>query len=314
MKWIEVRITTTAEASDAVSEMLTQIGAGGVVIQDPNDIRREVSRSDSLDYADENFLDSLGTDVNIMAYFDGETNKENLKKLINEKLSFISEFLDVGKGFSGMCEVNDEDWANAWRKYYKPFRISERIVVKPSWEDYEAGGRDIVIELDPGMAFGTGTHETTKMCAALVDKYVKKDDVVMDIGCGTGILSIVAAKLGASEVVAVDVDEVAVKVTKENCRVNGTDGVVNAFKGTIRDIKGVKADLIVANIIADVIIDMAKDLSKYLKADGIFITSGIIKERKQQVIEEYQKNGFYLVESIETGEWVAIVFKCRDSL
>jgi len=213
-----------------------------------------------------------------------------------------------------MCEVNDEDWSNAWRKYYKPFRLSERIMVKPSWEEFEAGAEDIVIELDPGMAFGTGTHETTKMCAVLVDKYINKDDVVMDIGCGTGILSIVAAKLGASEVVAVDVDEVAVKVTKENCRVNGTDGVVDAFKGTILDIKDIKADLIVANIIADVIIDMAKDLSKYLKADGIFITSGIIKERKQQIIEEYQKYGFYLVESMENGEWVAMVFKCRDSL
>ncbi|HHW00506.1 MAG TPA: 50S ribosomal protein L11 methyltransferase [Clostridiaceae bacterium] len=314
MKWIEVRITTTAEASDAVSEMLTQIGAGGVVIQDPNEIRREISRPDSLDYTDDNFLDSLGTDVNIMAYFDSEVNKENLKNLINEKLRFISEFLDVGKGFSGMSEVNDEDWANAWRKYYKPFHLSERIVVKPSWEDFNAGDKDIVIELDPGMAFGTGTHETTKMCAVLVDKYIKKDDVVMDIGCGTGILSIVAAKLGASEIVAVDIDEVAVKVTKENCRINGTDHVVNAFQGTIKDIKDIKADLIVANIIADVIIDMAKDVSDYLKTDGLFITSGIIKERKQQVIEEYQKCGFFLAESMETGEWVAMVFKCRDSL
>jgi len=314
MKWIEVRITTTAEASDAICEMLTQAGAGGVVIQDPNDIRREISRPDSLDYADDNFLDSLGTDVNIMAYFDGEMNKENLKKLIDEKLHFISEFLDVGKGFSGMCEVDDEDWANAWRKYYKPFRLSERIIVKPSWEDFDSGDKDIVIELDPGMAFGTGTHETTKMCAVFVDKYIKKDDVVMDIGCGTGILSIVAAKLGASEVVAVDIDEVAVKVTKENCRINGTDSVVNAFKGAINDIKEMKADLIVANIIADVIIDIAKDLPEYIKSDGLFITSGIIKERKQQVIEEYEKNGFYLVESMETGEWVAMVFKCRDSL
>ena len=320
MKWIEVRITTTAEASDAVCEMLTQIGAGGVVIQDPDDIRREISRPNSLDYADEEFLESLGTDVIIKAYFDDGTGKEELKKLINEKLRFISEFLDVGKGFSGMCEVDDEDWANAWRKHYKPFRLSEHIVVKPSWEVFDAESKDIVIELDPGMAFGTGTHETTKMCAMLIDKHINKEDYVMDIGCGTGILSIVAAKLGASEIVAVDIDEVAVKVTKENCRVNGTDDVVNVFRGTIRDIKNipgikkVKADLIVANIIADVIIDMSKDLCDYLKSDGIFITSGIIKERKQEVVEEYQKSGFYLVESMETGEWVAMVFKCRDSL
>ncbi len=314
MKWIEVRITTTAEASDAVSEMLTEIGACGVVIQDPNDIRRELSEPNSLDYADENFLDSLGTDVIIKAYFDGNKHKENLENLINEKLRFISQYLNVGKGFSGMCEVDDEDWANAWKKYYKPFRLTEHIVVKPSWEDFDAKDKDIVIEIDPGMAFGTGTHETTKMCAVLVDKYVNKGDIVMDIGCGTGILSIIAAKLGASRVAAVDIDETAVRVAKENCRVNGVDGVVDAFKGTIRDIKDIKADLIVANIIADVIIDMAKDLSACLKPDGVFITSGIIKERKQQVIDEYQKRGFHLVELMEDGEWVAMVFKCQDSL
>lgn len=312
MKWIEVRIKTTEEASDAVCEMLTQIGAGGVVIEDPNDIRREISKPNSLDYADENFLESLGTDVDIKAYFSEEKDREALASLINEKLLFISRFLDIGEGFMGMSDINDEDWANAWKKYYKPFRLSDHIVIKPSWEDFKQPGNDIVIEMDPGMAFGTGTHETTRMCAMLIEKYIKKDDAVIDIGCGTGILSIVAAKLGASGITAVDVDEVAVRVTRDNCRMNGTNDVVSASVGTLLDIKKLKADLIVANIIADVIIDISKDLAYYLKPDGLFITSGIIKERKQQVIDEYQKHGFEMIESMEISEWVAIVFKCRD--
>lgn len=314
MKWTEVVIKTTEEAYDAISDMLTTIGAGGVTIEDPNDIRREIEKPNSLDYADDNFLNSLGDDVVIKAYFPGELNIVELKGLIREKLDFISNFLDVGKGFEGHNEVDEEDWSVAWKKYYKPVRISDRVVIKPSWEQYEKNNDEIIIEIDPGMAFGTGTHETTRLCTELIEKYLNKGDRVIDLGCGTGILAIAAAKLGAENITAVDIDEIAVRVTKENCELNGVSDKINSYRGIIDDIKKEKVNFIVANIIANVIIDIAEKVPSYLQDGGLFVTSGIIRERKEEVKEAYFKQGFTLLETKEIGEWVAMVFKCQDSL
>ena len=314
MKWTEIRIITTEEAADAVTEMLTSIGAGGVVIEDPNDIRRQIESPDSLDYADDEFLNALGEDVTVKAYFPSHQSGEGLVELIKEKLAFISRFLDTGKGYSGMCEVDDEDWATAWKKYYKPFNISEHVVIKPSWEDYSPGEGELVIELDPGMAFGTGTHETTRLCAQMLEKTVEAGDYVIDLGCGTGILSIIAAKLGAESVLAADIDETAVRVTRENCTINGVEDRVTAVRGILDQLDRRKADIVVANIIADVIIGISSKVPDYVKADGYFITSGIIKERKDEVISSYEAKGFVLTDLVELGEWVAIVFKCQGSL
>lgn len=314
MKWIEIRIKTTEEAYDAISDMLTSIGAGGVVIEDPNDIRREIENPNSLDYAGNEFLSSLGEDVIIKAYFSGQENINELLQLIKEKISIISNFLDTGEGYAGYSEIDDEDWSAAWKKHYRPFHLSGQIVIKPSWENYEGKDNEIVIELDPGMAFGTGTHETTKMCAQLLEKYLRSDDTVIDVGCGTGILSIIAAKLGANHISAVDVDQVAVKVTEENCRLNGVDNFVSPSKGVLSDLDKVKVDLIVANIIADVIIDLSEVAGDYLKQGGLFITSGIIKERKEEVLKAYLENGFTFETAEELGEWVAMVFKCQNFL
>lgn len=314
MKWVEIKIVTTEEASDAVSEMLTSIGAGGVSIEDPNEIRRQLESPGSLDYADEDFLNSLTEDVTIKAYFPSVTFGEGLVGLIKEKLSFISSFLDIGSGYSGMSEVDDEDWATAWKKYYKPFGISERMVVKPSWEDYKAKEGETIIELDPGMAFGTGTHETTRLCAQMLEKYIKPGDRVIDLGCGSGILSIIAVKLGAEHVQAADIDEVAVKVTRENCAINGVAGKVTAIRGILDDLEKQKADVMAANIIADVIAGISPKVQDYVKEGGYLITSGIIKERKEEIIERYKALGYVVAESIELGEWVAIVFRCPGSL
>jgi ribosomal protein L11 methyltransferase len=314
MKWTEVSIKTTEEASDAVSEMLTSIGAGGVVIEDPNEIRRQIESPDSLDYADQEFMDSLGTEVTIKAYFNEESTSEELAILINEKLKFISQFLDIGNGYQGSGKVDDEDWATAWKKYYKPFHISDSVVIKPSWEDYEKQAGEIIIEMDPGMAFGTGTHETTRLCSQLLEKYVKKGDKVIDVGCGTGILSIIAVKLGASHAAAIDIDEVAARVTKENCTINGVLEAIDVRKGILADLQPQKADIVVANIIADVVIKLSSLIPSYLKEGGILLTSGIIRERKEDVVNAYTGLGFKFMNNLELGEWVAIVFKCPDSL
>jgi ribosomal protein L11 methyltransferase len=314
MIWYEVRIKTTEEAYDAVTEMLTSIGAGGVAIEDPNDIISELSKPDTLDYADDEFLSSLEDGVTIKAYFSEEVSISELTTLIEEKLKFIGQFLEVGEGFIGTSQVNDEDWSTSWKKYYKPLKLTDKLVIKPSWENYEKKEDEIVIEMDPGMAFGTGTHETTKMCSVLLEKYINHGDTVVDLGCGTAILSIISAKLGAKSVTAVDIDEVAVKVAKENCEINDVTSQVAVFRGVIDDLKKEKVDIIVANIIANVIIDISDKISSYLKKDGLFITSGIIKERKEEVLETYTKLGFECEQVDELGEWVAIVFRCLDSL
>ncbi|ACL76146.1 50S ribosomal protein L11 methyltransferase [Ruminiclostridium cellulolyticum] len=316
MKWYEVRVSTTDEASDAVSEMLTTMGAGGVAIKDPFDIKKEILKPNSLDYADDEFLESLGEDVVIQAYFQSGNDIDKLLKQINEGLVNISQFLNIGKGLEGYNEVDDEDWSTAWKKYYKPLQLTDRIVIKPTWEDYSPNADEIVIQMDPGMAFGTGTHETTQMCSILLDKYMKDDTEVLDIGCGTGILSIIAAKLGAKQVEAIDIDEVAVKVARENIELNQEITKVSARKAVLSDLKAEehKYDIIVANIIANVIIDLSSQIPYYLKKESLFITSGIIKERKQEVIDACEKNGMSRIETLEMGEWVAMVFKCPDTL
>jgi ribosomal protein L11 methyltransferase len=314
MKWTEVCIKTTEEAYDAVSEMLNSIGAGGVVIEDPNEIRRQIESPGSLDYADPEFMDSLGTEVTVKAYFNQELSPEELAVLIQEKLKFISQFLDTGRGYQGSNQVDDEDWATAWKKYYKPFHISDSVVIKPSWEEYEKQTGELVIEMDPGMAFGTGTHETTRLCSQLLEKYVKKEDTVIDVGCGTGILSIIAVKLGASHAEAIDIDEVAARVSKENCAINGVIDRITVRKGVLADLEPQKADIVVANIIADVVIGLSGLMPTYLQKDGVLLTSGIIRERRDDVVKAYTGLGFDLLEILEMGEWVAIAFKCPDSL
>lgn len=313
MKWTEIRIKTTEEAADAVSEMLTSIGAGGVAIEDPNDIRREIAKPNTLDYADEEFVNALGEDVLIKAYFPGEMSQNELAALVREKIHFISNFLDVGEGYIGYGEVDEEDWANGWKKYYKPLHISERVVIKPSWEEYTPAEGEAVVEMDPGMAFGTGTHETTRMCAQLLEMCLNPGDTVIDVGCGTGILSIVASRLGAGQVTAVDIDEVAVRVTRENCLLNHVENVL-PLQGVIDDIPVHVADVMVANIIANVIINIADTVPRYLKRRGMLVTSGIIRERKDEVVEKYLSLGFTLEKTMEMGEWVAMVFQWQSSL
>ena len=197
------------------------------------------------------------------------------------------------------------------KKYYKPTKVGKKIVVKPSWEDYEKQEGDLIIELDPGMAFGTGTHETTSMCIRELENYVDETKTVFDIGCGSGILAIAAAELGAKEVVAGDLDEVAVKVSKENCEINNVSYKVVVKHGSLFEVVDSKADVIVANIIADIIKILAKDVSKFLKDDGVFISSGIILAKIDEVCQALEENGFEIVKVERLGEWSAIVSKLK---
>lgn len=312
--WIEVTVKTTTEAVEAITNILYEHGAQGAMIDDPKDFFFQKAHEYDWDYAEEELFQRADGDdsVRIKTYISEEKDVEGFIKTISEEVKKLTDYgIDIGEGKVYTDSVKEEDWANTWKQYYKPSRIGKNIVIKPEWEDYEALGHDIVIRMDPGMAFGTGSHETTSMCIANLEKYVGKDSTVFDIGCGSGILGITAAKLGAKDVVGIDIDAVAVKVAKENIEKNAVGHAMVAMEGNLADDmdKDRKADIVVANIIADIIMILAKDVKDFLKEDGIFISSGIILAKVDEVVASLEENGFEIVNVEKKGEWACVVAK-----
>ncbi len=308
MKWLEIQVKTTPENEDIITDILYSAGANGLAIEDPHDIE-EFSRTETdWDFIDPSLIDLDFEGILIKAYFSESEDLLETVELIKNNIERVP--LSVGNKPYGeviISEVDDKDWAENWKKYYKPKEIGEKIVIKPSWESYENLSNRITIELDPGMAFGTGTHETTIMCTEALEKYVSMDSKVYDIGCGSGILSIVAAKLGAKEVVAIDLDELCVKVSNENIKINNVEDIVQVKKGNLLDCIDGKANIIVANIIAEIIAKMTYDLSDYIEDDGTFIASGIIIEKIPLVETSLLENGFNIIEIKKMNGWACIV-------
>ena len=310
MKWIEVKIKTTTEAIETVSGILYDVGVGGVVIEDPSDLIFSEGDAGDWDYVDEALLQNVLEGAIVKGYLPESVDLIDKIEWIRQSVEMIPQYnLDKGLGEVTTTEVYEEDWAHTWKKYYKPKKIGDRIVVKPTWESYISQEEEIIVELDPGMAFGTGTHETTMMCVQNLEKYVTPNSLVFDIGCGSGILSITAAKLGAKKVVGIDLDEVAVKVSKKNVEDNHVTGQVDIKRGNLLDTLHERADIVVANIIADVIIILADDIKKFLKKDSIFIASGIILDKIDEVTAALKKNGLQVLQIETMGEWTAIVSK-----
>lgn len=308
MKWIEITVTTNQEASEAISELLMSKGANGTEVVDPVAFRQVLESNSYLDYADDGLIESYGNDVIIRAYFSDDRNPVILLDEIKAEISDMSEYLNIGSGSAALKSRDDTEWKDNWKKNFKPFQFTNKIVIKPSWEDYSPKIGDIVVELDPGMAFGTGTHETTRMCAMLGEKYLNEGDRVLDLGCGTAILAISAAKLGASSALAVDIDDAAVKAARENVENNSETLKINVCHGELKDIKKEAYDLIFINIIADVIISLADEIKPYTAGNTRILLSGIIKSRQQEVMKKYLDLGFKLIEELSMGEWVAMVF------
>ncbi|ERI90245.1 ribosomal protein L11 methyltransferase [Clostridiales bacterium oral taxon 876 str. F0540] len=308
-KWIEIKIVTTSEAVEPISGIFYGLDVKGVAIEDPRDILEREQGPLSWDFADINIFE-YGKDAAVVkGYFNEEDNISEIELYINGKISELKEIgIDVGEGKVIIKEVFEEDWANNWKKYYKPTKIGQKIVIKPIWEEYSAKEDEIIVEMDPGMAFGTGTHETTKMCIEALEKYVSKDTTVFDIGTGSGILAITAAKLGAKKVVGVDLDPVAVDSAAGNVKFNNLTSI-EILHGNLMEVVSGKAEVVVANIIADVIIFLASDVKKFIEKEGYFICSGIIRERKDDVVNKLKDEGFDIKEVNTLGEWVCIVAK-----
>jgi ribosomal protein L11 methyltransferase len=306
-KWIEVKIVTTSDAVEPVSGIYYGLDVKGVAIEDPRDILEREQGPLSWDFADINIFE-YGKDAAVVkGYFSEEDNIEEVQKYIEGKLEELKDMgIDVGEGKVVIKPVFEEDWANNWKKYYKPTKIGEKILIKPIWEEYEPQNDEIIVEMDPGMAFGTGTHETTRMCIEALEKYVKPESTVFDIGTGSGILAITAAKLGAKRVVGVDLDPVAVDSANSNIGFNKLHNI-EILHGNLMEVVEGKANIVVANIIAEVIIFLADDVKNFIQPNGYFITSGIIKDRREDVKNKLISSGFKIVEDNTLGEWVCIV-------
>lgn len=310
MKWTEITIKTTTEAVEAVTNILYDMNVGGVSIEDPKDFKFQKKNEYDWDFVEEEIFNSGYDGVIIKTYITEERDVTDDINIIKERINALKEFgIDIGDAIVELSEVDEQDWANEWKNYYKPTKIGEKIVVKPTWEEYEKKEDDLIVELDPGMAFGTGTHETTNMCIQQLEKYVNEKSKVFDIGCGSGILAISAAKLGAKDVLAVDLDEVAVKVSKENVSLNNVD--IKVIHGNLMEVVNDKADIVVANIIADIIKILAKDIKNFMKEDAVFISSGIIHKKVDEVKKSLEENGLEIVEIQTLGEWNAIVSKIK---
>ena len=316
MKWTKFTLETTTDAVDILSYELDNIGVEGIEIEDKLPLSEEDKKKMFVDILPDP-VDNDGS-ATIHFYMKPDCNPEEIMTKVNHIFAEVGTYCNVGKATMRVSETEDKDWINNWKQFFKPFRAADNIVIKPTWENYTPeNDDDILIEIDPGIAFGTGSHETTKLCIQALDKYVQPHMDVLDVGCGSGILSITAVKLGAHGATAIDIDEVAVKVAGENLAVNHIPAdQVTLYPGNLIDDKELQSktgfecyDIVVANILADVIIPLSGVVRAHMKKDGLFITSGIINTKEQEVKDALLKNGFVIIDTTYLKEWVCIIAK-----
>ncbi len=327
MKWIKFTLDTTTEAVDFISSMLADIGVEGIEIEDNVPLTEEEKKQMFVDILPQLETDDNSAKVNF--YVDISSDTDSLLTKIKEGLNEISEFAAIGSGKISISETEDKDWMNNWKEFFKPFRIDDTIVIKPTWEELsDVRENDLVIEIDPGISFGTGSHETTKLCMLAMKRYIKPGDFVLDAGSGSGILSIAANKLGASKVLGIDIDPIATKSAIENAKVNQIntlewnleeesgipDTAVSFATGNIIENQGIRThigeetyDLVVANILADVIMPLSDVIGENMKKGAIFICSGIIDTKEEEVRASLEKNQFKILETNRMGDWVSFV-------
>ncbi len=322
MKWMEVTVFTTEQGLDAVCARLDMLGISQVMIEQGRESIEQFLHDTAKywDYAD---MDALVTSEEpcVKAYIaDVEDNRATVKAIEDSfaELKNMDVGIDLGSLNIVVRLTDDEDWENNWKVYYKPLEIGERLLVRPSWESMEDTGR-IVLSLDPGMAFGTGSHHTTRMCLELLEKTVKDGDEMVDLGCGSGILSIGALLLGAKSALAVDIDPVAEKIARENAAMNGITGdEYTVLTGDVLSDSSLqericekKYDVVAANIVASVIIQLTKLVPGMIKPDGRYIMSGIIGDRLDEVLAALDENGFEVLEVRSGEDWRAVMARLK---
>ena len=309
-KWQELTVEVLREAEEAASNILIELGSQGVAIDDSADYLGRVGKYGEV-FPEVKQVDT----VKITAYYPEHVDIDAVEKEVAQRLSALSDFgVNAGDIHYDTQELAEQDWAENWKKYYEPTRISHDLTIVPSWTDYEAKTGEKIIRLDPGMAFGTGTHPTTKMSLFALEQVLRGGETVLDVGTGSGVLSIASSLLGAKSIYAYDLDEVAVRVARENIDLNAGTENIHVATGNLLQGVDIQADVIVANILADILINMTEDAYRLVKDEGYLIMSGIISEKWEMVRESAEKAGFFLETHMIQGEWNACVFKKTDDI
>ncbi len=347
MRYIELKIHASHQGVEAVTEMLMRNGITGISVDDPADLQDILDKKNEYgwDYIDDAVKAQPDREPVVKAYLEdseeGRAQTQHLKIEVMKlkSLELEGKFgwdVDFGRLYAESQIVDDEDWKDKWKEYFKPTAITDRIVVKPSWEEYHAKAGQLVIEIDPGMAFGTGTHETTRLCMAMLQMALAQREHgknavgacsemgapgilgkdfgeanpecwdVMDVGCGSGILSIGAALLGAESVLGIEIDPDAVDVARENVAKNGLEDQIQVRQGDLTEGVNAKAHILVANLMADLVMKLAAPAKEHLLDGGIFISSGILVEKKEIVAQAIRKAGLTVTQIVTDGEWCAI--------
>lgn len=321
MDWIKVSVFTTSEGIEPLSGRLYGLGITGLEIEDEKDFKGFLENNKQYwDYVDDDLIKEKEGETEVIAYVsDNIAGHEMLRAIRNtvSEMKKLDENNEFGRLEISIDNMKEEDWANNWKKYFHPLEVGEKILIKPEWEELTEATDRIVFNINPGMSFGTGGHYTTQLCIESLEKYIKPGVKVLDLGCGSGILSIISLLLGADSAYAVDIDPNAVDIAYQNARKNDVDimrytvkaGDVITDEELQNDIARDKYDVVVANIVADVIIALAPKVREYMKEGGVFITSGIIEDRVDDVTEVLNKCGFEIVSKQQRKDWVSIVCK-----
>ena len=313
MKWCEISIQTSHEAVELIAEIFRDLGASGVVIEDPELVNDYIT-SGKWDYTDIPIAKETEVVVE-KAYLPVNGELEGRIQTLQQEIKALeSRGVNTAPAVQTTAELQDEDWSDTWKQYFHTEKPGERVVIKPTWEEYEPKDDEVVIELDPGAAFGTGTHATTSMCIRQLEKLVKPGMTVFDVGTGSGILSIISAKLGATNIQAVDYDDSVLKIVEENLEQNNVQDIISVAQSDLMQNVHGKAELVIANIIADIIIRLFDQLDEHLEQGGTLLTSGIIEDRIEDVLAAAEKHGYGVVERLENKGWACITFKRKADM
>ena len=305
MDWTEITVTVSNEDVEQVSDIANLVVPYGIYIEDYTNLEQDVEEIAHIDLIDEELLAKDRTKAKVHMYISCEDNPLEAVSKISEMLKEANIDFQVDS-----LDCNDEDWLNNWKQYFQPSPVGEKLLIRPTWrKNFDPKDR-IVINLDPGLAFGTGTHETTRLCLEVLEKIVKEDTTVLDVGCGSGILGFASMLLGGKSAVGVDIDPMAVKTAKENAVLNNVEDKFTAIEGNFTEKVSGKFDIVVANIVADAIIFLSQGVKTFMKEDSVYIMSGIIDTRVDEVIEEVSKN-FEITQKLFLNGWYCLTAKVK---
>ena len=303
--WTEIAITVDTKDIETAGSIANMVVPYGIYIEDYSDLENEVMEIAHIDLIEEELLKADRTKGIIHTYVNPHENPLEAVSFIKERLDAVEIQYEIK-----IADCATEDWVNNWKQYFHPMPIGEKLLIRPTWEDeYDPQGRK-VLHIEPGLAFGTGSHPTTKLCLETLEKYITENSTVLDIGCGSGILSIACLLLGAQKAVGVDIDSLAVKTAQANAVENGFDEKwFTVFQGNLSDKVTGKYTVVVANIVADIIMELNKDVGRFLEEDGVYITGGIIESREDEVLYSFSQNNLQVIERFEEKGWLVFVLK-----